>query len=54
MAVGSRSASALEANLKPPHARLTLARRIAAAVWAIWRKQEDYDPAKHRSTNRAA
>jgi transposase len=40
---------ALEANVKPTHARLTLARRIAATTWAIWKKDEDYDPAKHHA-----
>ena len=45
---------ALEANIHPTHARLTLARRIAAATWAIWKKQEDYDPAKHSASHRAA
>lgn len=28
-------------------ARLTIARRIAAATLAIWKKKEDYDPTKH-------
>jgi transposase len=45
---------ALEANVKPPHARLALARRLAAATWAIWKNQEEYDPAKHRATDHAA
>lgn len=44
---------ALEANVHPTHARLTLARRIAAATWAIWKKQEDYDPARHRAAHTA-
>jgi transposase len=30
-------------------ARLTIARRIAAATLAIWKKKEDYDPTKHQS-----
>lgn len=34
-------------NTKPPLAKLTIARRIASATLAIWKKQEDYDPAKH-------
>jgi transposase len=34
-------------------ARLTIARRIAAATLAIWKKKEDYDPTKHQSTNPA-
>jgi transposase len=37
----------LAAETKPNLARLTLARRIAAAVLALWKNQEDYDPAKH-------
>ena len=37
-----------------PHlARLTIARRIAAATLAIWKKKEEYEPAKHRSTEAA-
>ena len=40
---------ALEANVKPPHARLALARRIAAATLAIWKHNEEYDPEKHRA-----
>ena len=39
-------------NLKPPLARLTIARRIASATLAIWKKQEEYDPAKHRAKDR--
>lgn len=37
-------------NMKPPLARLTIARRIASATLAVWKKQEDYDPAKHCAT----
>lgn len=33
-------------HTKPTLARLTLARRIAAVVLAMWKKQEDYDPSK--------
>jgi transposase len=34
-----------------PHlARLTIARRIAAATLAVWKKKEEYEPSKHRST----
>lgn len=43
----------LAAGTKPNLARLTLARRIAAAVLAMWKKKEDYDPAKHRATQAA-
>jgi transposase len=34
---------------KPESARLTIARRIASAVLAIWKQKEKYDPAKHGS-----
>lgn len=37
----------LRDGTKPNLARLTLARRIAAAALAIWKNKEDYDPAKH-------
>jgi transposase len=37
-----------EAAIKPNLAKLTLARRIAAATLAIWKHQEDYDPSKQR------
>jgi transposase len=40
----------LAANIKPNLAALTLARRIAAAVLAMWRNQEDY--AAERQTTR--
>lgn len=36
-----------EAGTRPSLARLTIARRIAAIVLAMWKHQEDYDPAKH-------
>jgi transposase len=35
-------------------ARLTIARRIAAATLAIWKKKEDYEPTKHCSPQEAA
>jgi transposase len=35
-----------DAGIKPNLARLTLARRIAAATLAMWKHQEDYDPSK--------
>ena len=38
-------------NSKPPLARLTIARRIASATLAIWKKKEEYDPAKHCTTD---
>jgi transposase len=37
-----------EASIKPNLARLTIARRIAAATLAMWKHQEDYDPSKQR------
>lgn len=40
----------LQANGTKIHlARLTIARRIAAATLAIWKKKEEYDPTKHQS-----
>jgi len=36
----------LDAGIKPNLAKLTLARRIAAAVLAMWKHQEEYDPMK--------
>ena len=38
-----------EQGTKPPMAKLTLARRIAATVLAMWKNQEAYDPEKHRT-----
>ncbi len=38
----------LTAGTKPNLARLTLARRIASAVLAMWKNKEDYDPVKQR------
>ena len=34
----------LQAGMKPNLAKLTLARRIAAIVWSMWKRQEVYDP----------
>lgn len=39
----------LEQGTKPPMAKLTLARRIAATVLAMWKNKEAYDPDKYRS-----
>jgi len=36
-------------RMEPALGRLTLARRIAAAMLAMWKKQESYDPTKHTS-----
>jgi transposase len=38
-----------DAGIKPNLAKLTLARRIAAATLAMWKHQEDYDPSKHKT-----
>jgi transposase len=38
----------LEQGTKPPMAKLTLARRIAATVLAMWKNQEAYDPDRYR------
>jgi transposase len=43
----------LQARIKPNLARLTLARRLAAATLAIWKSKEDYDPARHRPNTAA-
>ena len=39
----------LEGGTKPTLAQVTLARRIASAVLAMWKKKEPYDPKKHVS-----
>jgi len=36
---------------RPDLARLTIARRIASAVLAMWKTNQEYDPNKHTSTN---
>jgi hypothetical protein len=42
------------AGMKPTLARITVARKIAAAVLAMWKKKEEYDPAKsHREPHAA-
>lgn len=38
-------------GLQPEVARVTIARRIAAALLSIWKHQEVYDQTKHRSQN---
>jgi len=40
----------IDGGMKPNLAEVTLARRLAAAVLAMWKHEEVYDPAKHRST----
>jgi transposase len=44
----------LAAGVKPNLAKLTIARRLAAICLAMWKKQEDYDPQKHRARTTAA
>jgi transposase len=39
----------LKNKIEPHLAHLTIARRIASAVLAIWKRKEEYDPAKHRA-----
>jgi hypothetical protein len=34
-------------GVKPPLARLTLARQIAATVLSMWKHKEAYDPKRH-------
>jgi transposase len=36
----------ISAGIKPTLARITVARKIAAAVLAMWKNKEEYDPAK--------
>jgi len=39
-------AAMLDGKTKPDMAKLTIARQIAAIVLAVWKKEEEYDPAK--------
>ena len=48
MAVAQQREARMEAGTKPNLARLTLARRIAGAVLAMWKKQQAYDRAKQQ------
>ncbi len=41
----------LDTGTKPNLARLTIARRIAAIVLAMWKHQEDYDPENHHPSS---
>jgi transposase len=43
----------LESGIKPNLAKLTLARRIAAAVWSMWKHEEVYDPQRPRMNKKA-
>ena len=38
----------LEQGVKPPLAKLTVARKIASTALVMWKNQEVYDPGKHR------
>ena len=39
----------VDGGMKPNLAQLTIARRLAAAVLAMWKHEEVYDPERHRS-----
>jgi transposase len=43
----------IEGGMKPNLAQLTIARRLAAAVLAMWKHEEVYDPEKHRTNTTA-
>jgi transposase len=43
----------LENGTKPNLAKLTLSRRIAAAVWSMWKHEEEYDPERVRGSKKA-
>jgi transposase len=43
----------LQSGIKPPLAKLTLARKIAAMVLSMWKHQEVYDPKRHASPNKS-
>jgi hypothetical protein len=43
----------MENGTKPNLAKLTVARKIAAIVLAMWRKEERYKPEKYRITQAA-
>jgi transposase len=43
----------LGAGIKPNLAKLTLSRRIAAAVWSMWKHREVYDPERPRRNKKA-
>jgi transposase len=44
----------ISAGMKPNLARVTVARKIAAAVLAMWKSKEEYDPARNRHEHHAA
>jgi transposase len=39
----------VDGGMKPNLAQVTIARRLSAAVLAMWKHEEDYDPEKHRT-----
>jgi hypothetical protein len=41
-------------GMKPTLARIAIARKIAAAVLAMWKSKEEYDPAKSQPKPHAA
>ncbi len=41
----------ISAGMKPNLARITVARKIAAAVLAMWKNKEEYDPAKSQQAD---
>jgi hypothetical protein len=41
-------------GIKPTLARITVARKIAAGVLAMWKNKAEYDPAKSLPKSRAA
>jgi transposase len=44
----------LKSGIKPPLAKLTLARKIAATVLSMWKHQEAYDPKRQKSVSAKA
>ena len=44
----------ISAGIKPTLARITVARKIASAVLAMWKNKEEYDPAKSQTKPHAA
>jgi hypothetical protein len=44
----------LEKGVRPNLAKLTIARRIAALVLAMWKKEQPYDPQKYRRLRASA
>jgi len=50
VARGAQAYQRLLTTTKPNLARLIIARRLAAAVLAMWKHGEDYEPTKHGGT----